>query len=568
MNIIRLKIGMKFNVLVIGIILFLSVIISLVAKYQIEKAMMESFKGRVESVSALGYNWINETYPGEWSIKDGELYKGNIIINNNNALLDQIGEMTNGAATIFQGDTSIATNVKVNTGQRAMGKKADPKVTDVVLKKGEIYQGEADIVGTKHLTMYKPIKDQNGAVIGMWLVGPEIKVIHDTVLSVILLFAIVLVIVGLLAIILSIIFTRSIVRPIVMINKQLKEISEGEGDLTKELSVYSQDEVGDLANSFNKMLKNLRAMIRQIDLISEQVAASSEELTASAEQTTHATNQITTSIQEVASGTETQVQGANESSVAMSEMANGMQQVAETTSSVSELATGTSKEAINGHESLQKVILQMNNINEAVNDSATVVKELREHSEQIGKITDVITSIAEQTNLLALNAAIESARAGENGRGFAVVADEVRKLAEQSKDSADQIAELIQKIQSDTSHAANVMDKGTQEVKVGVEVVHEAEEGFKMILQLIDQVTTQIQEASAVSEEMSASVEQVNASVEEISRIAQVSAANTQNVASASEEQLASMEEIVSSATALSKMATELQMHVSQFKTA
>ncbi|MBS4202474.1 methyl-accepting chemotaxis protein [Bacillus sp. FJAT-49732] len=369
----------------------------------------------------------------------------------------------------------------------------------------------------------------------------------------------------LLGVLTALIMGRLISKPVEAIAYNATKISDG--DLTvDEIHVKNKDEIGELAHSFNQMARNLKHLIEQVGLSSTQVAASAEELTASAEQTTEATTQITTSIQEIASGAETQGQGAIESSQAMKEMAVGIQQVAETTSSVSELATETSKEANNGNRSLQRVIHQMNTIHEVVDDSASVVKSLGEHSEEIGKIIEVITSIADQTNLLALNAAIESARAGEHGRGFAVVADEVRKLAEQSKISADQIAELIQKIQKDTSHAVEVMDKGTHEVVEGVNVVREAEEGFKKILQLIEQVTAQIQEASAVSEEMSASAEEINASIEEIAHIAQVSASNTQNVASASEEQMASMEEIASSAGALSKMAEDLQLQVTKFR--
>lgn len=208
----------------------------------------------------------------------------------------------------------------------------------------------------------------------------------------------------------------------------------------------------------------------------------------------------------------------------------------------------------------------MDTINSSVNQSATVVQELRVSSNQIGKIIEVITTIADQTNLLALNAAIEAARAGEHGQGFSVVAEEVRTLAEQSKQSADQITVLIHKIQEDTSQAVDVMHQGTEEVKTGVIVVNEAEESFKTILHNIDLVSARIQETSAVSEEMSASVEQVNASIEEIAQVSQVSAGNTLTVASASEEQLASMEEITSASVSLSKIAEELQSNVSQFR--
>lgn len=378
-----------------------------------------------------------------------------------------------------------------------------------------------------------------------------------------------LLIIGLIAFVLgifiSLIIGRQISKPIKAISASAKKIANGDLKL-ENIQVKSKDETGILAQAFNQMTSNLKVLIGQVKANSELIASSSEELSASAEQTTEATNQIATSIQEVASGAETQRQGAYESAQAMKEMAVGVQQVAETTSSVAELTMETNKEANNGHESLKKVINQMDTIHTVVNNSASVVQELGGHSKEIGNIIAVITSIADQTNLLALNATIEAARAGEHGRGFAVVADEVRNLAEQSKQSADQITSLIEKIQNDTNSAVAVMNQGTEEVKIGMNVVYEAEKGFNKILQLVEQVTSQIQEASAASEEMSASVEEVYASIEEISRIAKDSANYSQSVAASSEEQLATMEEIASSATSLSKIAVDLQEQVSQFK--
>ncbi|RKD26017.1 chemotaxis protein [Ammoniphilus oxalaticus] len=376
-------------------------------------------------------------------------------------------------------------------------------------------------------------------------------------------------IVGLLAIIVgsatAILMGRLISKPIRTIAESANRIAGG--DLTTDqIQVRNKDELGELASSFNQMAANLRRVIGQVSDNAIHVAASADELTASAEQTSQATQQIAISIQEVASGAETQGKGAMESAQAMREMAQGVAQVAEATASVAELASDTTRQANKGSESLQKVIEQMNTIDQVVGDSAIVVERLGTLSLEIGDIIGAITSIADQTNLLSLNAAIEAARAGEHGRGFAVVADEVKKLAEQSKQSAEQITSLIVRIQEDTAQAVRAMGHGTEEVRVGLEVVRETGEGFKQILSLIDQVATQIQEASAASEEMSASVEEVNATIEEIARIAQQSADNTQNVASASEEQLASMEEVTSSAEALSEMAEQLQAHIHRFK--
>ncbi|MFF2753733.1 methyl-accepting chemotaxis protein [Psychrobacillus sp. NPDC058041] len=381
-------------------------------------------------------------------------------------------------------------------------------------------------------------------------------------ISFVLILGIIAVVVG---ITIALFMGRLISKPIISLASSAKKIAEG--DLSVDVvSVKNKDEIGELVGSFNLMTMNLRTLIEQVSINSIHVASAAEELTASAEQTTQATDQIALSIQDIASGSDTQVQSANECSTAMQEMTIGIQQVAETSSSVSESAIETNKEANLGNESLQKVIHQMNTINTSVEDSASVIRRLGNLSNEIGNIIGVITGIADQTNLLALNAAIEAARAGEHGKGFAVVADEVRKLAEQSKESADQIAELINKIQVDTNQAVNVMEVGTQEVATGMQIVRETGEGFEKILRSIEQVTAQIQEVSAISEEMSASAEEVNASLEEMAHIAEHASSNTQNVASASEEQLASMEEITSSASSLSNMAEDLQALVSKFK--
>lgn len=369
----------------------------------------------------------------------------------------------------------------------------------------------------------------------------------------------------LLAVVIGWIVSTTIAGPLQKLTKATKAMAEG--DLTIEpVQVKNKDEFGDLASSFNGMLVNLRSLVGQVHTSAEQVAASSEELMASAEQTTEATNQIAASIQEVAGGSKKQEVSTDESSQAMQEMMTGVQLVATATSTVADVSSAATKEADEGNVALQRVVIQMDKINESTNDSATVIQQLEERSTAIVKIIEVITGIADQTNLLALNAAIEAARAGEHGKGFAVVADEVRKLAEQSKTSADQIAGLIGEIQADTKHAVRTMEKGTDEVASGISVVQEAGAGFKRIQSSISEMASQIQEISAVAQRMSASAEQVNLSIDQVAHVAKQTSENAETVAATSEEQLASMEEISLSSAALSKRAEELLTQINQFK--
>jgi len=361
-------------------------------------------------------------------------------------------------------------------------------------------------------------------------------------------------------------FLRGMVKPVRDTVDMLKDIAEGEGDLTRRLHAATKDEIGELAYWFNQFIEKVQDIVAKVSDNATAVASTSKDLSEISEETTKATNQIASSIEQVASGTESQLHSTEETAKAMEEMAKGLEHIAETTGVVAEESNKTAKEAEKGNETVSKAVTQMDLISESVRETASIVKLLGDRSQEIGQIIEVITDIAEQTNLLALNAAIEAARAGEHGKGFAVVADEVRKLAEQSKNSSEQIIHLIREIQEDTHCATDAMEGVTNEVDLGAKVVNDTGETFQKIYHASKRVDDQIQEVSAIFEQMSASSEEVSATVQEMTRIAQESSANAQNVASATEEQLASMEEITASTETLSKMASDLQELVKRFK--
>jgi len=337
------------------------------------------------------------------------------------------------------------------------------------------------------------------------------------------------------------------------------------GDLTQSVVVATDDEVGQLSVAFNAMGSNLKGLIQQVQKNAEQVAASSEELTASAEQSAQAVNQVAGTISDVAQGAVIQTKEVDSMSAQVEQMSTGIQQIAANSNKVSEMSNKTASAAQDGKKAVNAAISQMMSIEKSVANSAEVVTKLGEGSKEIGQIVDTISGIAAQTNLLALNAAIEAARAGEQGRGFAVVAEEVRKLAEQSQEAAKEITTLISKIQSETESAVTEMNHGTNEVKLGTEVVNNAGRSFEEIFALIDQMSSQIQEISAAIQQMASGSQHIVTSVRDIERISKDIAGQTQTVSAASEEQAASMEEIAASSQALSKLAEELQAAAGKF---
>jgi methyl-accepting chemotaxis protein len=346
--------------------------------------------------------------------------------------------------------------------------------------------------------------------------------------------------------------------------RTMKKVASG--DLRTRLEIQSKDEFGQLANAFNQMTRNLRALIEDVRINSDQVAETSKQFINQVQLTSASTQEINTMLREVATGADTQLSGAEQTALIMDEMTAGIQRIAESASMVAEMSNKATDEVDSGKTFIVKVRQQMDAIDSVTDNVAEEIQQLSLQSKEINQIVNVITEIANQTNLLALNAAIEAARAGEHGKGFAVVAKEVQKLAEQSEQSASQISELVKRIQTHTQQTVSVMNNGKKEVETGTVVIGDAEQSFEKIATIIEEVAGQIQDVSASVEEISASSEQVHTSTTETARIARESAERTQQVSATTDNQLTIMVEVNNQADSLTTTAQALLKSIKSFK--
>ncbi|MEC1966915.1 methyl-accepting chemotaxis protein [Bacillus cereus] len=369
------------------------------------------------------------------------------------------------------------------------------------------------------------------------------------------------------AIILAWWFSGKLVKPIQQIDTKLKELASQEGDLTARLQVNSNDEIGAIATSFNKMLENLQHIINRVQKTSVEVQTASENMLEKTNTSREATIRVQSSMSNLNASIQSQTSSMEESSTAMDDMAVSVQRIAESASSVAELAVATSEHASDGSTVIQKSVSQMTTIHEAVNATSEVVERLITHTKYIDTAVQSISNIAEQTNLLALNASIEAARAGEQGKGFAVVADEVRKLAEQSKTAATDINQLLHQIQNDTETASSMMSQGRSEAFEGINVIREAGTSFSTIVEQVNKVSTQMQDISATAEEMAASAEEMNASLNNIASISTEVSSETAATAQSAEKKVIVMNEMAVTAGKMKQTVEELDQLVSHFKT-
>lgn len=340
-------------------------------------------------------------------------------------------------------------------------------------------------------------------------------------------------------VVLSLFLSGMLTKSIIMANSFLKEVSEGEGDLTKSLPVLSHDEMGLLARHFNIFIDKLNDIISVVKESSQNVASGSTELASATEELSVTMQDQAAQVTSVASATE-------EISVSSNEVLQALQEANAQTANADQLTT-------EGKAKLMSSVNEVLAIKDKVQKLGNTIGNLSASSEEIGNIINVINDIADQTNLLALNAAIEAARAGEHGRGFAVVADEVRKLAERTQSATKEIESIISSLQSETANANKDMQEATQKVEEGAETIKQTEEIFEQIVSSVEAIHT-------TNDIITGSIEEQVTAITNINDNAQVISAGIEQSSSA-------VHEITKTVNDLQQQADNLHLLVDKFKT-
>ncbi|WP_027087083.1 methyl-accepting chemotaxis protein [Cohnella panacarvi] len=350
------------------------------------------------------------------------------------------------------------------------------------------------------------------------------------------------------------------------IRSLLRSASEvAQGRLTTRMHVRTRDEMNMTAGSFNDMVASVQSLIASGKRSAEQVANTSAQLADIASHSTLANDALDVSIKETASGTEAQLQGTEDTARAMSEITQGIERIADTTGIVMQESLNSASQAEDGKLALDRVTEQMGVIVQTVDDTAQAVHQMNEVAASAGEAVALIKAIASKSNILALNASIEAVRAGEHGRGFSVVAGETRKLAEMSDKHANDIAELIERIQAINDRSMQSMSHVQQEVRLGSRSVQEAAHTFELIVSSTNAIARQIEEVSAASEQMSASTEQISATIHQIATIARNSSDQVGHMNAMSSRNSASMQELSTQAASLRELSRTLQSEMDQF---
>lgn len=393
-------------------------------------------------------------------------------------------------------------------------------------------------------------------------VRSELDARVNTTLTIIIVSVVLSIITGILV---SYFITRSIVRPTALVTKGIDQIANGNLAI-EPLQVKNNDELGDMANKFNEMVVDLRDVVSNVRDSAVYVASSAEELSASAQESSASAQVVSSSAESQMLANEQQVSLLTSTVYEMTYLNDSVndisvdnEQMLYATSNVKTLVT-------TGANVVTDVANHMEVIHDTFSETTVIVQEMAKHSNAIESVTKLITDISDQTNLLALNAAIEAARAGEAGKGFAVVADEVRKLAEQSKNSATEIASMVYLIQDASSQAVKAISSGGTKVKEGMTKTSESLSVFGEIEAGVEDVVKKAESVSNAVSNVKSKVVTVVEGTEKVQELVVSTSTVAQEAGAATQQQLASMEEISSNAEMLAEQAETLQNKMNHFK--
>lgn len=352
--------------------------------------------------------------------------------------------------------------------------------------------------------------------------------------------------------------------PLNKLSKQMKEVAVG--NLAIETQVNCSGEIGEIQESFKRMVDAQREIVNKIKLSTSNVLTESDSLSAVSEEMSSSSQEVARTMQQVAEGATNQASSLQDVANLMDGLTKSIENVYKELKNVKNETDITANKANIGKNEMDKLIKSIEEIGISFEKVVAKVNNLTNSVKEISNITNVINAISEQTNLLALNAAIEAARAGEAGRGFAVVAEEVRKLAEESKKSTNEINELVNSIKQDTDEVIITSQEVDGYIKNQTQSVENTVQSFADILATVENIAPLMENTYIKMDDIVKVKEEVLHQVENASAITEENTASAEEVAASSEELAASSQEVAVAADNLSRMANELSEVVNKFR--
>jgi methyl-accepting chemotaxis protein len=343
-------------------------------------------------------------------------------------------------------------------------------------------------------------------------------------------------------------------------------MNEGEkGNLTVRSTIRKKDEIGQVSDSFNRMMEEITGLVRQTNLSAQEVLATAEALTESSNKTAGAAKEIAVATEEIATGATNLATESEKGTDLTVRIGTQVQSVIDSNNEMGQSANEVEQASRKGSDYMGTLIHKTGQTEEMTRSMVEKVDKLKESTRSIRKILDLLGNMTKQTNILSLNATIEAARAGAAGKGFMVVADEIRKLADQSRQSIGVVGEIVENIQREIDETVAVLSKAYPIFREQIESVREANQIFLTVQNNMNGFVSRLQSATDSVKQLESAQSTLSLAMTNVSAVAQQSSATSEEVASLSNEQLNISDGLVQLSNRLEAVSGQLRESLSRF---
>ncbi len=450
--------------------------------------------------------------------------------------VDSVVGKVGGTAGVFQHGIRVSSTIQDEGGLRSLGVPVEAAVREQVLRNGDSFRGEVDVLGDDYLAAYEPIRDPTGATIGMLHVGLPLAPYSASIARYARFATVFLVAAFILSVGGAFVVGRGMTRPLASVVDAARRAAGG--DLTVTVPETGYREAQDTGGSFNSMIEGLRMLLGKTQTSAQRLGGVAEDIGGSARATSDSASRQASSVAEI--------------TATISQLSSTFASVAESAGRVLHVAEDALELAQSGREGIETGDRAMDDLAAGANEAAEAALAVDEVATNITEMTTIISGIAEQTKILALNAAIEAARAGEAGRGFAVVATEIRGLAESVRLSAGRINGLVSSIQQASSDLTRTARNQADLANAGVERSRASRDSF-------DRIVDQMEGTAYAAREIAAAASQQKVAAEQLVIV-------MQDVTSSADETARVSGDLVRSADSVRDEADELRRSLEGFK--
>lgn len=567
---VRCSLSTKIIAIALGPVLVLAIALTLVGMDSIRKGMQEEILEKLKLMTHAMEGTVNALDEGDFALDAEEnLVKGSYNLTQDEAMIDSLVGNSDTDITFFFDKTRRATTLKdAKTGERILGTDAGDAVYEKVVKNGKSMEATDLLInGKSYYAYYAPMKNSNGAVVGMYFAGSPSTDMNAYIMKQVGKIAAAAVVIGILALILILIVVIRIRKGILDTRRVVETLANGNLNIEIDaVALNRNDELGDMAREVHQLQKQLVKTLSKVRDSASVLMKAGNELSDMASQTSATADEISHAVEDISRGAVSQ---ADEIETASGNVMQMGEVIARIVNGVSVLDT-TSGQMENSRNSAMNIVNDLTKSNqktqEAVGRIGEQIRTTNESANKISEAIQIISSIAEETNLLSLNASIEAARAGEQGKGFAVVANQIQKLAEQSNESSQRIADIIVELLQDSNKTVDVMREVEQIISEESDKLAQTRNEFGNVSRGIEQSraeTDGIKGQTVICDDSRKSVVDI---ISNLSAISQENAASTEETTASMQELNATINLLAESATDLTGLSDDLNQEIQFFK--